>query len=349
MRQEQKRSRPALLDSRLLRCETCVSMKVTVVVPNWNGQDYLKPCLKSLLDQSFRAEVIVVDNGSTDGSVNLVEEFSEVTLIRLAKNRGFAGGVNAGIKQALKDGADAVALLNNDAVADKDWLKNLVATMDSNPIAGIVTSKIMRADKKHLDSTGEFYSIWGLPFPRGRNEIDSGQYDKQEEVFGASGGASLYRGTTLEEIGLFDEDFFAYFEDTDLSFRAQLYNWRVIYQPEAVAYHHVGATTSKLGSFSRYHSSKNFTFLYDKNMPLALYFKYLPLVSLQLARWFVTSLLRLQLVAFIQGVARAIVLTPKTLKKRRVIQKSRKVPVAYIDSLLYNRRPPKPPKFKEAK
>jgi len=149
----------------------------------------------------------------------------------------------------------------------------------------------------------------------------------------------------LEEIGLFDEDFFAYFEDVDISFRAQLAGWKVRYEPKAVAYHHIGSTSSKLGNFSLYHSSKNFMLLYAKNMPAKLYWKYLPLFSLQLSRWFITSLLRGHLWTFLKGMFAAIHQHPKTAKKRKIIQASRKVSVGYIDSMLYHHRPPRPPKL----
>lgn len=317
---------------------------VCCVIPNWNGKDLISDCLNSLQAQSEPVHIIVVDNGSVDGSVELIDkQFPEVELIKLDKNHGFAGGVNAGITSAIKNGAKYVALFNNDAVADKDWLKNLVNCANKNPSAGIITCKFMRMDKTHIDSTGDFYTIWGLPFPRGRNEMDKGQYDDKTDVFGASGGASLYRVAMLNQIGLFDEDFFAYFEDVDISFRAQLAGWKVRYEPKAVAYHHVGGTSSGLGNFARYHSTKNTLMLYAKNMPTKLYIKYLPLFCLQFSRMLVSSILRGHLWTFLKGTAVAIKLYPRTVKKRREIQKSRKVSIEYIDRMLYHHRPPRPP------
>lgn len=317
-------------------------MSTYIIVPNWNGKELLGPCLESLLAQSHPARVIVVDNGSVDGSVAYIEKsFPGITVIPLQQNTGFAGGVNAGIKHALKEGADTIALFNNDAVAAPDWLKHLADNLNANTKVGIVTCKLMLMDKKHLDSTGDFYTTWGLPFPRGRNELDSGQYDKQTNVFSASGGASLYRSAMLEQIGLFDEDFFAYFEDVDISFRARLAGWQVSYEPKAIAYHHLNATSSKLGNFSLYHSSKNFVLLYTKNMPLGLYVKYLPLFLAQLLRWFLTSLLRGKILAFLKGISKAILLTPRTLAKRQHIQKTKKLSASYVDLLLAHHRPPK--------
>ncbi|MDQ3075850.1 MAG: glycosyltransferase family 2 protein, partial [bacterium] len=257
---------------------------VSVVIPNWNGVDFIESCLLSLKKQTFKHHVIVVDNGSSDNSVEIIKKFKEVELIELSKNTGFTGGVNTGIERALERGDEFVALLNNDAVADKNWLKELVRPIAKDKGTVICTSKIMRSDKKHLDSTGDFLTIWGLPFPRGRNEADAGQYNKPEEVFGASGGASIYRCSFLKEYGLFDQSFFAYYEDVDMSFRAQLAGYNVRYEPKAVVYHEIGATSSKLGSFTRYHSLKNFELLYYKNMPGWLFWKYLPLKSIQYLR-----------------------------------------------------------------
>ena len=155
-------------------------MKAIVVIPNWNGKDFISECLDSLTIQTYKDfEIIVVDNGSTDGSKELIKQkYPEVSLIELDKNYGFAGGVNAGIKKALAGGAKYIVLFNNDAVADKNWLKRLIEVVETNPLAGIITSKLLRLDKKTIDSAGEFYSIWGRAFPLGgRDEIDHGQYD----------------------------------------------------------------------------------------------------------------------------------------------------------------------------
>lgn len=323
-------------------------VKVCVVIPNWDGLDFIQPCLDSLTHQTLSSHIIVVDNGSTDGSCELVEKnYPQVELIKLPVNRGFTGGVNAGIEKALSEQADYVLLFNNDAVAEPTWIEKLVAAADAHPKSGIVTGKLMRLDKKHLDSTGDFYSIWGLPFPRGRNEVDSGQYDDQSAVFGASGGATLYRARMLGDIGSFDNDFFAYFEDVDISFRAQLAGWEVTYEPGAIAYHHVSATSSRLGDFARFHSAKNFLLVYAKNMPPKLYYKYLPLFAVQFCRMGLSSLLRGKFMVFLKGSWAAIKLHRGTKSKRQKIQAARKVSNSYIDSVLTHHRPPKPPAIKE--
>ena len=321
-------------------------MKTFVVIPNWNGEDFIADCLSSLKKQTQEHTVVVVENGSIDDSVKIIEkQFPEIVLLKQSMNHGFAGGVNIGIKYALNKKANFVALFNNDAVADKGWLKNLVSQIKNDKKAGIVTSKLLLDDKKHIDSTGDFYSIWGMPFPRGRNHFDKGQYDTTEAVFAASGGASLYRAEMLRDIGLFDEDFFAYYEDVDISFRAQLAGWNVVYEPTAVAYHRLSGTSSKLGSFSRYHATKNFHYLYVKNMPGYLFWKYFILYLLQDLRLSAGSIKHRQLTTHLKAEYEAIRKLPSILKKRRRIQKNRKVSVGQIDKLLYKKRPPKIPKI----
>lgn len=307
---------------------------VAVVIPNWNGADFLRDCLDSLMNQTHPGHIIVVDNGSTDESLEIITEFSGVELISLEENIGFAGGVNRGIERALDMGCEYIALFNNDAVAEQGWLKELLKAADAHEDAGIVTGKFMKLDKKHIDSTGDFCRTDGMPSPRGRGQTDTGQFDSPEYVFGATGGSSLYRAHALREIGIFDEDFFAYFEDVDISFRAQLAGWMVWYQPTAVSYHRIGGTSSRLGSFARYHSIKNYIYLYNKNMPSSLFWKYKPLFFVRLARMFAGSVRDGEFFTFLRAFLAAVLATPKTLTKRRHIQSSRKVEVSYIESLL---------------
>ena len=145
--------------------------RVSVVVPNWNGKDALGDCLDSLLAQTQPCRVIVVENGSTDGSLEFLQtKYPSVTVMANKKNLGFAGGVNTGIRKSLADDDDFVALFNNDAVASKNWLKQLVADLSVNTDAGIATCKLVDTSGKHLDSTGDMYTTWGLPYPRGRGE-----------------------------------------------------------------------------------------------------------------------------------------------------------------------------------
>lgn len=321
-------------------------MNVFVVIPNWNGADMIVECLNSLTDQTLRAQIVVVDNASVDNSVSLIEaQFPEVKILKNSKNKGFAGGVNTGITYALEQGADAVAIFNNDAVAEKTWLAELAHEMEENPKTGIVTCKLMRSDKIHFDSTGDYYTTWGIPFPRGRNQKDQGQYNKSESVFGASGGASLYRATMLKEIGIFDERFFAYYEDVDISLRARLANWDIRYAPKAIAYHHIGGTSSKMGDFTRYHSIKNFLILYTKTMPATLYWKYLPTFLYQFARTTMRSILDRKPHVWLKSISVFIAYLPGLLHDRWRIQKNRKLTAKEVEQLLYRARPPKIPEL----
>lgn len=319
-----------------------LGMKVYIVVANWNGADLLPECLESLKKQSIKAEIIVVDNGSTDNSVKLIRSnFPEVILLQNTKNLGFTGGVNTGIKYALEHDADAIALFNNDAVAKKTWLEELCKKMDKN--TGIVTCKLMQSDKKHFDSTGDYYTTWGIPFPRGRNQLDKGQYDKPEKAAGASGGASLYSAPMLKEIGIFDQKFFAYYEDVDISLRAQFAGWGIVYQPTSIAYHHIGGTSSKMGDFTRYHSIKNFLILYTKDMPARLYWKYLPNFLYQFSRTTARSFIDLKPHVWLRSILMFLVLLPSILIDRYKIQKNRKISSSEVERIIHIGRPPKIP------
>jgi len=318
-----------------------MQMDVYVVIPNWNGADRIRACLDSLKKQSQKHQVIVVDNGSIDDSLETIEkDYPGVHLIRHKKNKGFAGGVNSGIKYATAQKGKYVALLNNDAVADKDWLNHLVDFLDKNPKAGIATSKILETGGKELDSTGEAYSIWGLSYPRGRGQQDQEQYDTDNWVFGASGGASLYRVSMLEEIGLFDEDFFAYYEDVDLSFRAQLAGWKVGYVPQAVVYHQIGATSSAIKGFTTYQTLKNLPLLLWKNVPWALMPKIWPRLVLAHSGITFSALRRGQFGPVVKAFVVCNFLWLKKLAERRRIQKNRKVTVSYISSIITHDLPP---------
>lgn len=320
-------------------------MNVSVVIPNWNGKKYLAECLDSLLRQTVKADIIVVENNSTDGSRETLKKYSEVITLLQDKNLGVAGGFSAGFDYAVKNNYDFIALFNNDAVADKNWLRNLLSVMNTDESVGVVTCKFMQYDKKHIDSTGDFMTVFGLSYPRGRNEVDKGQYDEKTDVFAGTGGASLYRAKMIKQIGLFDNDFFAYFEDVDISFRAQLMGWKVKYQPKAIAYHRLSATASKISGFASYNTAKNFPLLYIKNMPGWLFYKYLPLAFYWYVRMFAARLIRGGFWSFFKGWLMSVYFTPIKLVERHKIQKNRTVSIEYIDSILVHKRAPKPPKI----
>jgi GT2 family glycosyltransferase len=314
---------------------------IIVIIPNWNGKDWILPCLDSLHEQTYAVDITVVDNGSRDGSKELIKKsYPDVKLIELDKNYGVDAGLNAGIRPALKNNYEYIVLFNNDAIAHKKWIEYLVEAAVSRKDAGIVTGKFMRMDKKHLDSTAEIFYSWGVPGSRGRNEKDNGQYDDAEYIFGASAGASLYKADLFRDIGLFDEDFFAYVEDSDISFRAQLAGWKIFYEPRAEAYHHINATSSRVHGFHAYHTMKNLPLLFWKNVPLKL----LPILMFKFAIMYGITFIAMTRgnAAFpaIRGFFASLYYLPKKIIERHHIQKNRKVTVDYIKSIITYDLPP---------
>ena len=217
---------------------------ISVVVVNWNRKELLRACLGSLERQGGTAfEVIVVDNGSTDGSAEMAGEEFGVRVIRNQENRGFCAANNQGIAAA--QGA-FIALINNDAEAADGWLAALERACSSAPDIGMAASKVLVwEDARRIDKAGHLIFPDGQNRGRGSGEIDRGQYDRQEEVLWPDGCAGMYRKRMLEEIGGFDEDFFAYGDDAELGLRARLAGWRCIYTPQAVVRHHRGSTLGK--------------------------------------------------------------------------------------------------------
>lgn len=318
-----------------------VDTRMAVVIPTWNGREDLPACLDSLRGQSVPVEIVVVENGSTDGSVEMLREsYPDVTLLVQPVNLGFAGGVNVGLRYALHRGHDVVALLNNDAIADPRWVEHLVDEMMRDERVGMVASKFVTIDGSRLDSTGECYSIWGLPFPRGRDEEDLDAYDTLTELFGASGGSTLYRADMLRDVGLFDEDFFAYFEDVDLSWRARLRGWRVLLAPAAVAYHRIGATSGRIPGFTTYQTLKNLFWVVAKNVPRRYLATVVPRLALAYTLTFWRAVLHGNGIVAVKGVVVAVAKMPKKLGQRRVIQRGRRIDDETLRSLLTWDLPP---------
>ena len=327
---------------------------VFVIIPNLNGAEQLPASIDSVLAQSHQdLRLVIVDNGSTDNSREIIEAYKQrdprITAIYREKNYGYTGGVNPGMELAIKEGAEFVAPFNNDAIADTDWLKELVHFLREHPDFGIAACKLLHADGKTFDSTGDQYSVWGIPYPRSRAEPVSDIYDTQTVVFGASGGASLYRTRLLVEIGLFDQDFFAYYEDVDLSFRAQLAGWKVAYVPNSIVYHEQGKTSGRMKSgFFTYHYMKNLPYLLIKDVPAELLFRIAPRFALvHLMALVYLILVRHKGWSAIKGLLESLMHLPKKLVERRRIQKHRKVSSAYMWSILLHELPPNVHKLKK--
>lgn len=315
-------------------------LKVAVVMINWNGEEDSLVCLGALKAQSINATLVVVDNGSSDNLSRFVKEnHKDVVLLENSKNLGFAGGANTGIRYATDNNFDYVALINNDATPTKTWLEELLKSASADVKIGITTGKLLKTDGT-IDSTGDQYTTWGLPYPRGRNDKDAGQYNNTELVFAGSGGASLYSIEMLKQIGLFDEDFFAYYEDVDISFRAQLAGWKVMYEPKAVAHHKIGASSGKVRGFTTYQTVKNLPWLLWKDVPLGLLPKILPRFFVSYNAIVFSSLAKGKFVPVFKGLFITTLLLPKKLVQRYKIQKSKAVSTNYINKMLTHDLPP---------
>jgi len=315
-------------------------LPVSVVVLNWNRKALTEQCLRGLQQQVLLPqEVIVVDNGSTDGSAEyLSTRFPEVALLALSENLGFCGGNNAGIRRA---GGDYIALLNNDAEADPRWLEALVRALEARPDVGFCASKILLHDRPDLlDTAGDGYTIAGSGFKRGHLDgADDPAYNRPAEVFSACAGAALYRRAMLDDVGLFDEDFFISQEDVDLCFRAQLRGYKGLYVPTAVVRHHLNATLKTYSRTYVYYGHRNLEYVYVKNLPLPWLLLLLPLHALDVLLTFSFFLAIGRGGTCLRAKRDACRALPRLLKKRRAIQRARRVHWSRVSAWLEWRWP----------
>lgn len=215
---------------------------VSVIILNYNGKQYLRNCLESVSHQTFKdLEIILVDNGSEDGSVNYVAiNFPECKIVKNTKNLGFAEGNNIAIKHAK---GDYIVLLNNDTEVKQDWLEELVRAAQSDSSVGICGSKLLSMDAKNvIQEVGGLCDLFGFTVNRGVGEIDNGQYNNVAETFYVSGASLLIKRELIEKIGLFDQEFFVNAEDVDLCWRAHLAGYKVLVNPLSIVYHKGGGT-----------------------------------------------------------------------------------------------------------
>ena len=254
-------------------------MEVSVVIPNFNGIAFLDSVLASLEGQTLsNFEVILVDNGSTDGSCSFVTaNYPWVHLIEPSENFGFCGAVNAGIRAAK---APYVLLLNNDTEVKEDFVEEMLAAIRRHKNAFSCGARMVQYhDRDRLDDVGNYYCALGWSFARGRGK-DIHAYETEDKIFSACAGAAIYRKKIIEKIGYFDEEHFAYLEDTDIGYRARIYGYENWYAPKAIVYH-VGSGTSgsRYNQFKTRYSSRNNIYLIYKNMPLLQIILNLPFLA----------------------------------------------------------------------
>ena len=261
-------------------------MKTTVVIPNYNGKHFLKDCLYALSKQTQKEfGTLVIDNGSSDGSVDYIKEnFPAVTVVQFKKNRGFCKAVNYGIQMAQ---TPYVLLLNNDTEVEEGFIEEMEKAMERHPKAFSVSSKLLQFNKRdRMDDAGDMYCLVGWQFQRGVAQLEK-QFVKEEKVFSACAAAAIYRRAVFEKIGYFDESHFAYLEDMDIGFRARIYGYENWFCPAARAYH-VGSGTSgsKYNSFKVKLSARNSVYMNYKNMPSGmLAVNFFPLLVGYLVKW----------------------------------------------------------------
>jgi GT2 family glycosyltransferase len=316
------------------------ALLISVVVLNWNGRSVLDNCLKSLYDQTYRPlEIIVVDNASTDGSAEDVrQKFPEVKLIVNATNLGFGAGNNIGIQAAQ---GKYIMILNNDTRLDPRCVEELKQSIEKDRGYGACASKILLENRPDIiDGVGIVVCPDGLSFGRGRLEKRD-RYDQEEEIFFASDCACLYRREMLEDIGLYDEDFFAYADETDMGWRARLAGWKCIYSPKAIVYHHHSVSSGgRYSSFKAFLVERNRIWVAVKNFPISLillgqfytlwryfYQAYGALRGRGAAGQFTSDFSKTELVKILLKVYLSIwKQLPLMLRKRKAIQQKKRIP-----------------------
>ena len=297
------------------------SPDVSIVIVNWNGRQFLDACLDAVAAQrGVNAETILVDNGSTDGSAAYVaERYPWVRVVALAENRGFAGGNNAGVREAR---GRFVALLNNDTVADPGWLNALLGAADEGVLA---TSRIVYMhDRRVIDSAGDGMLRWGGAFKRHHGDTSDAAMESRE-VFGVCGAACLVARRVFEELGGFDEHLFISHEDVDLSYRARLRGYRCRYVADAVVAHHGSSTLGRVSAFAVYHGQRNLEWVYLKNTPMSLLLRTLPGHLVYVAAAAVHFARVGLLGTFVRAKLAAMAGIPRVLRQRSDVQRARRV------------------------
>lgn len=301
--------------------------EVSIIITTWNSESVIPRCLDSLVQQTFRDfEVIVVDNGSMDGSlVGLESRWPGLTLRveRLEENRGFAAANNIGARLAR---GQWLALLNSDAFPAPDWLEKLLLAAQNHPEFSFFASRQLQANTPHLlDGAGDALHISGLAWRRYAG-FPAAQYGLEtEEVFSPCAAAALYSRQAFLQVGGFDEDFFSYHEDVDLGFRLRLHGFRCLYVPDAVVQHIGSATLGAQSDFALYYWQRNFIWSFIKNIPSALLWKALPAHLMANFIYQVNYTLRGRGRILLKAKSDALRGFSPSLQKRREIQRNRKI------------------------
>ena len=313
--------------------------KFSVIIPNWNGERHLPDCLDALRNQICTDfQLVLVDNGSTDRSTFLVRTgWPDATIVELPENIGFAAAVNRGISVSR---GRYVILLNNDTQAAQDWLAKLSKAVDENPELSIFASLLVNFyDRNAVDSAGDGMRLVSGPFKIGE-KLSPKCFSLREYVFGACGGGGCYRKEIFNQVGLFDEDFFAYFEDADFSFRANWCGYRSMLVPDAVIYHKVGGTsntTRQLIDKFDILRRRNFIFLVVKNYPLVSLIKYGPAILLIHVAKMLLNICKGRFRVAFQTQLNILRGLPKILAKRKLVMASRNVSSAEMISICSTR------------
>lgn len=294
-------------------------MKASIVIPNLNGAGWLRDSIESIWAQTEQDfELIVVDNASTDESLAIAQSYvgrTNYTLIQNSRNTGFSYAVNQGIKAAA---GEYVVLFNNDAFAEPDWLAQLIQTAETDDKIFAVQSFMIRHFERELaDDAGDYATLFGWACKRG-DGLYAKRYTKPCRIFSACGGASLYRKSILDEIGLFDELFFAYFEDVDISWRANSLGYKNRFCPSAKCYHICGATTGavRYNEFKSVQSGRNSILLPYKNMPLLMFIVNFPFLLLGYLLKILVFGLRGFWTPYLKGAKEAFTAMPKVSKPK---------------------------------
>jgi GT2 family glycosyltransferase len=317
-------------------------MSVTAVVLTLDGRELLEGMLPTLVAQDVDdLRIVVLDDGSSDGTAEWVRASwadAGVEVVVNESNIGVARSFNRAIE--LARGSDYLALLNNDVELAPDYVSRLVAALEAHPEAASANGKMRNFhDRDLLDGAGDAFMWSSVATRRGWGEPDRGQYDEPCEVFSACGGAALYRMSAFDDVGVFDEDFHAYLEDIDWGFRAQLRGWRARYVPAAEVLHVGGATTDRNQRFFGRLLRRNILLVIVKNYPARRIVSRLPWIAMHHLVWMAKSIRSGFGGVHLAAWADAVRMLPATLRKRRAIQRGRRVGVERLDAVMS----PEPP------